>query len=120
MSYEVYTEDIGKFGSREREMLRELLSHPLPEGFTNDSVKPAMNMISGYVFLVNNDYQCAMMNGDELQIFHSTPYNGHEGFLSDLVEEYSPDDLNSDDVGYIRNAAENESFELPENWKEKD
>jgi hypothetical protein len=120
MVHEVYTEDLAKFGSREREMLRELLSHSLPEGFQDDGVKPAMNMNSGYVFLVNSEYQCAMMNGDNLEIFHNTPYNGHEGFLSDLTSEYSPDDMHKDDVEYIRACAENEGFELPDNWKEEE
>ena len=80
-----------------------------------------MNKNSGYVFLVNEDYQCAMINCDtgELELFHSTPYEGHEGFLSDLVQEHSPEDLNSEDVDYIRSAAEAEGFTLPDNWKEE-
>jgi len=115
---EVYTENIAEFGSRERGMLKDLLSHDLPEGFSDQGVKPAMNKNSGYVFLVNDDYQCAMMNGDNLEIFHFTPYEGHEGFLSDLVEEYAPDDLHREDIQYIRDAAENEGFELPDSWRE--
>ena len=115
---EVYTENIAEFGSRERDVLRELLSHDLPEGFSDQGVKPAMNKNSRFVFLVNEDYQCAMMNGDSLEIFHSTPYEGHEGFLSDLVVEYAPDDLHRDDAQYIRGMAENEGFTLPDSWKE--
>ena len=114
----IYTEDLADFGARERAMLSKILAQPLPDGFDDDGVKAAMNFNSGYVFLVNSEYQCAMMNGDKLEIYHSTPYEGHEGFLSDLVEEYAPNDLNSEDADYIRYAAENEGFELPENWKE--
>jgi hypothetical protein len=114
---EVYTENLADFGSRERRMAAELLAAPLPDGFSDDGVKIAMNRNSGYVFLVNEDYQCAMMNGDTLEIFHSTPYDGHEGFLSDLLDEYKPDDLHADDAEYLRQAAEAESVELPEAWQ---
>lgn len=114
---EVYTEDLADFGARERKMAAELLAQPLPDGFSDDGVKLAMNRNSGYVFLVNSDYQCAMMNGDELQIHHSTPYHGHEGFLTDLLDKHSPDDLNSDDVEYLRAAAETEGVELPGAWQ---
>lgn len=113
-----YTENMGEFGSRERKMAAELLSQPLPDNFSTDGVRVAFNKNSGFVFLVNDDYQCAMMNGDTLEIFHSTPYHGHEGFLSDLLDEYSPDDLHADDVEYLRQAAEAEGVELPEAWKD--
>lgn len=115
-----YTENLADFGSRERAMLAEILSKPLPDGFWDSGVRPAMNKNSGYVFLVNDDYQVAMMNGEDLEIFHSTPYEGLEGFLSDLVDEYEPDDMNREDVEYIRQAAENEGFDLPDDWKEKE
>lgn len=117
---EVYTEDLAEFGSRERAMAAELLACRLPDGFSDDGVKLAMNRNSGYVFLVNSDYQCAMMNGDELQIFHSTPYSGLEGFIEDLLSENDPDDLNSEDADYIREAAEAEGVELPEAWQVAD
>ena len=115
---ETYTEDFGNFGARERKMVAELLGHPLPDNFSDVGVRVAMNNSSGYVFLVNSDYQCAMMNGDELQIFHSTPYAGYEGFLTDLLDEYGPDDLHSDDVEYLRQAAAAEGVDLPEAWQE--
>jgi hypothetical protein len=113
----IYTEDLADFGARERKMAAELLAQPLPEAFHDDGVKIAMNRNSGYVFLVNSDYQCAMMNGDRLEIFHSTPYEGHEGFLSDLLDKYSPDDLHAEDVRYLRDAAEAEGAELPKAWQ---
>ena len=113
-----YTENLADFGARERNMAAELLAHPLPDNFSDSGVRVAFNMNSGYVFLVNDDFQCAMMNGDNLEIFHSTPYEGHEGFLSDLLDEYSPDDLNSEDTDYLRQAAEAEGVTLPEAWQE--
>lgn len=120
MTSDIYTENLADFGARERKMLAEILAQPLPQGFDDSGVKAAMNSNSGNVFLVNSDYQCAMMNGDKIELFHSLPYGGAEGFLSDLVEEYKPDDLNTDDVEYIKNAAENEGFTLPASWQDED
>ena len=114
----IYTENMADFGSRERNMAAELLAAELPWGFSNEGVRLAMNKNSGFVFLVNDDYQVAMMNGNELAIFHTTPYEGHEGFLEDLLDEYSPDDLNGEDVRYLREAAEAEGVDLPEAWQE--
>lgn len=116
MSNEAYTENLADFGSRERKEAARLLAEPLPETFNDDGVKLAFNRNSGYVFLVNSDYQCAMMNGPDLCVFHTTPYEGHEGFIEDLLNEYTPDDLNSEDASYIRGAAEAEGVTLPETW----
>jgi hypothetical protein len=116
MSNESYTEDLGKFGARERAMAAELLSHPLPDTFADDNVRIGFNLNSGNVFLVNDDYQTAMMNGDDLQVFHSTPYSGLEGFIEDLLADNDPSDLHNDDEQYIRDAAEAEGVTLPANW----
>ena len=113
-----YTENLAEFGYRERAIAGEMLSLPLPDNFGTAGVRVAFNKNSGYVFLVNDDYQCAMLNGDELAIFHTTPHHGHEGFLCDLLDEYSPDDLHADDAEYLRQAAEAEGVELPEAWKD--
>lgn len=116
----VYTENLGDFGSREREMLAELLTceNNWPDAFEREGVKGAMNMNSGYVFLVNDDCQVLMMNGDDPELFHSTPYEGHEGFLSDLMEEHKPSDLNQDDIDYIVSCAKNENIFLDGSWEE--
>ena len=111
-----YTENLGCFGSRERHMAAELLAASLPDNFCNSGVRVAMNMSSGYVFLVNDDYQVAMMNGDTLQVFHTTPYHGFEGFIEDLIAENDPDDMNAEDANYIVEQAETELIELPEKW----
>ena len=118
MTNDIYTENLADFGARERKMLAEILALPFPDNFSDDKVRPAMNRNSGNVFLVNEDYQVAMINSDtgELEIFHSTPYEGHEGFITDLLKEYSPDDLNREDAEYIRDNAEAEGVELPEAW----
>lgn len=100
---DLYTEDLSKFGGRERHMAGKLLSANLPDGFDNSGVRVAMNMGSGYVFLVNEDFQVAMMNGNEMEIWHTTPYSGHEGFAEELETHYAanPEDWHSDDVEYL-------------------
>ena len=113
---DAYTENLSDFGSREREMAAELLAAGLPTGFNDDGVKLAFNHHSGYVFLVNSDYQVAMMNGNIIEQFYNTPYSGLEGFISDLLEENEPDDINSEDADYILEIAEAEGEELPEGW----
>ena len=55
---------------------------------------------SGYVFLTNADYQVAMVDDKgELYSFYSTPYEGIEGSLEDLIEEY--DNLCEEDQEYV-------------------
>lgn len=112
-----YTEDLSEFGQREREMAGELLSTDLPRNFNGSGVRVAFNKNSGYVFLVNDDYQVAMMNGYHMAIFHNTPYHGHEGFIEDLLSEYEPDELNQEDIEYILINAEIENVDLPEVWQ---
>jgi len=115
-----YTENLADFGFREIKMLKDILTawveNGLPSTFTEDSVRPAINRNSGYVFLVNEDYQVAMMNGDTLEEFYSLPYSGGEGFLSDLVEEHHPNELHEDDVAFIINAADVAGFDLQPPW----
>lgn len=121
MTQNPYTENLADFGTRERHMLAEILALPLPRTFDDSGVKPAFNRNSGYVFLVNENYQCAMLNDDsgKLEIFHSTPYQGNDGFIADLLQEYTPDDLNIEDVEYIRDAAEEEGAKLPDAWEKE-
>ena len=115
-----YTENLADFGLREIRLLNDILSAwlstGLPEPFDNTGVKPALNKNSGYVFLVNDDYQVAMLNGGRLELFHSLPYSGYEGFLSDLITEYCPGALDEDDVQYIRDAAEMANLKLEGDW----
>lgn len=63
----------------------------LPDNFYDEGVKFAFNSNSGNVFLVNDDYQVCMMNGDVLEEFYTSPYEGHEGFINDLFDEYMSD-----------------------------
>lgn len=122
MSY--YTENLVEFGIREREMAAVLLLAGLPENFSDDGVKLAFNKSSGNVFLINEEYQVAMMNGDEIEIFYSTPYESLEGFIGDLMAENKAEnkaeDLAQEDIDFILEMAKRDGAELPDLWKAAD
>ena len=90
-----YTENLSEIlvYSREREKMRDILNawgnHGLPIDFDDDGVKIGFNSNSGNVFLVNSEYQCCMVNGDRLESFYCSPYQGTEGFFNELVEQYA-------------------------------
>lgn len=88
---ETTTTDFSKFGIRERNISEELLrawrEQGLPDDFNNDEVTIMLNLLSGYVFLTNSDYQVAMMNGDKLESFYTDFETGEEGFKDELSKE---------------------------------
>jgi hypothetical protein len=94
MANDFYTEDMGDILScaRERRMVLEILqawdSGGLPDDFDDSGVKFGFNRNSGNVFLVNEDHQVAMVEGMVLESFYSSPYEGKEGFFTDLLSEY--------------------------------
>ena len=96
------TRNLADFGYRELEELRDILTawidNGLPDDFDDDGVVPEFNPNSGNVFLTNDEYQVAMLNGDVLESWYWLSYEGHEGFLDDLIDEadssWHPDDLN--------------------------
>ena len=106
MSNDIYTENFGDIMScaRERDLALQLLqtwnTDGLPAGFYESGIRLAFNRNSGYVFLVNDDYQIAMMNGDKLDIWHSLPFSGEEGFLEDFEDRFN--DLYEEDREYLR------------------
>ena len=83
------TRNLSEFGNRERSMAGDLLnamhtSNDTTRYLTPDNVAVEMNMMSGNVFLVDEDYNVAMMNGDKLEDWFNCPYCGHEGFKEDM------------------------------------
>lgn len=84
---EITTNDLSKFGYMELQKLVALLdamhNQGLPDNFYQEDVIPMLNKRSGYVFLTNSEYQCAMMNGGSLEIWNLCPNCGHEGFEED-------------------------------------
>ena len=101
------TTDLSQFGNRERAEAGELLTayskgyltKLARDYFYNDEVTVMFNQHSGNVFLTNSDCQALMFNGSELDLFISTPYNGNEGFMDELIEEY--DEMHNEDKEYL-------------------
>lgn len=82
------TRDFLKFGYRELDIAGDLLKalktkHDKTR-FLSHGVAVEFNPNSGNVFLVDEDFNVAMMNGDDLEDFFSCPICGHEGFLDDM------------------------------------
>ena len=104
----VVSSDLSEFGRREIsevvDLLSAMLKQGLPDDFADDGVTPAMNKKSGYVFLTNEDFEVAMLNGRKLESWYNTPYEGHEGFFDDLAEMY--DTMHPEDQAYLMDIAE--------------
>ena len=104
---EITTTDLSKFGYRERVMAEELLKawreNGLPEDFEDNEVIIMFNTHSGSVFLTNSDYQAAMMNGDNLEMWYNCPYCGHEGFKEDMTHDPKDEDCTRylEEIGVI-------------------
>ena len=80
------TTDLTDFGFHELRMAAELLTAycEQPPKFLTDGVRTMMNTHSGFVFLTDEDFNVAMMNGDKLEQFFSCPECGAEGFAEDM------------------------------------
>ena len=91
MTDNIVTIDLRDFGYREIAMTRDLLTAYISKNNTvylGDGVQVAFNTHSGYVFLTDEDYNTAMECDGELLDWIVTPYEGHEGFYDDLMQEY--------------------------------
>jgi DNA-directed RNA polymerase subunit RPC12/RpoP len=87
---ETVTADLANFGYRQLDMAGDLLKaieKGLPDDFDDDGLTIMLNTHSGYVFLTNNDYQVAMLNGSKLESFYTCPNCGNEGFAEDILTE---------------------------------
>jgi len=97
------TTNLADFGHREIKMLRDLLDtwleQGLPTDFDDSGVQAMMNRNSGNVFLTNEEYQVAMLNGDKLESFYNSPYDGKEGFFDELLAEF--EDMCEDDQAWF-------------------
>ena len=82
------TRDISKFGNREREIAGKLLSaiNTVNDktSMFGEGVSVEFNPTSGMVFLVDEDFNVAAMNGDVLEDFLTCPECGTEGFSEDI------------------------------------
>lgn len=106
------TTNLAEFGKRELAMAAELLNayskgnYDCPY-FMNDGVQVMMNKNSGNVFLINDECQVLMMNGNKLEGFYSSPYSGYEGFIDELIADWN-EDWHKDDSEWL--------YELADDW----
>lgn len=88
------TRDISLFGYREKEIAADLLkaqgSSVDNTQFLGDGVSVEFNPMSGSVFLVDENYNVAMLNGELLEDWLNCPECGEEGFKEELKD--SPND----------------------------
>lgn len=98
---------------REIEMMNELLElyNGSDLNFTflakttfGELKRVGFNSYSGMVWLEDEDYNCLMINGCQLDLHITTPYGGREGFLEDLLKM---DDLHEEDLEYLMEMKEN-------------
>lgn len=80
------TQDLSKLGYREIDQLADLLKAYAKNGcdFLNDEVKWEFNPMSDSLFLVDEDFNVAMLNDDKLEQWFNCPQCGHEGFKEDM------------------------------------
>lgn len=87
-SMNTVTHDLAEFGWREltlaKDLLNALIEQGTPDNFEYDGISIAFNKNSGYVFLTNNEYQVAMMNGDKLESYYTCSECGVEGFKDEI------------------------------------
>ena len=113
------TTDLADFGMREIGMAADLLNawchHGLPDDFEHDEVTVMLNRQSGNVFLTNAECQVAVLGDDvsldswrHLVSFYSSPYEGHEGTLAQLIEMFDPDTWNGEDIEWFEAVYEND------------
>lgn len=85
------TRNLEEFGYAEREEAGRLLSalgtSKDNTEFLGDGVAVEFNPYSGNVFLVDEDYNVAMMDGDYLEDFHTCPNCGGEGIAPEFRED---------------------------------
>ena len=85
------TRDLSQFGYRELdsagELLKALKSDKDKTEYLDHPLSIEFNPNSGNVFLVDEDCNVAMMNGEYLKDWFSCPICGHEGFKEEMPHE---------------------------------
>lgn len=88
---DIVTQDLSRFGYRELDMAADLLKKfangRAPDDFDAEGLTLNFNLNSGCVFLSNENYEVAMMNGDKLESFYTCGECGHEGFKEEMKHE---------------------------------
>lgn len=90
------TQNLGDFGKREQDMAGVMLialsdnnmTENAKEHFDETTMVLEFNPSSGNVFLADDNCNVLMMREDKLDLFLSLPYEGKEGFVDELFEEW--------------------------------
>lgn len=99
-------------GYRELNMVRNLLNAWLDDGLPDDFNDEFEDIIVDFDFnkayLANADGQVAMLNGDKIESYYTTPNQGVEGFLEDLIKSVESGEIDDyDDMKYVLELCDN-------------
>jgi hypothetical protein len=87
----IVTSDLSEFGYRELKIAGQLLSTLKTDKdktrFIDEGLTVFFNKKSGYVFLSDENFNVAMMNGDILEDFINCPDCGNEALVSEFNAE---------------------------------
>ena len=110
------TTNLAEFGTRELELLEDLIramrQQGLPKNFYDGGICPMLNKYSRNVFLINSEYQVAMMDGDELKQFYFLSYHGREGFADDLYFDFKNGNIGVEDYEQLVEILESEDMQV--------
>lgn len=102
------TRDLTEFGQKELHDAGKLLialAESNETEYLGNGVAVEFNPDSGNVFLVDENYNVAMLTDDgKLEDWFVSPYEGEEGFYDDLVERR--DDLHPEDQEWLDDITE--------------
>ena len=119
MTNTITTTNIAEFGHTELMEASEILkayakghyNHPYFYG----EPQLMMNKNSGFVFLVDDGGEggnVLMLNGEELEGFYTSPYEGMEGFFSELLDQYKNDNMHREDMEWFEQLAQDLGEEI--------
>jgi hypothetical protein len=101
------TTDLAEFSisaiSDASDLLNAWMRDGLPDGFEQDNVTVMLNPNSGYVFLTNAELQAAVIEHGKLVEFLTSPYDCHEGTLTDLIDAFDAETWHPEDIEWFDN-----------------
>lgn len=107
------TRNLSEFSRGQLERAGKLLlayaNTPL-KNFSDYGVTIELNPGSDNVFLINEDYQVAMLNGDDLEQWYFLSYHGNEGFIDDLYTDFKNGNIGEEDYEELANYLELEGM----------
>lgn len=101
-------------GYRELDMVREVLNAWLDDGLPDDFYDDFEDLILDFDYYRNGAYitntvgQIAMLNGDKLESYYTTPNQGVKGFLEDLIKSVESGEIDDyEDIKYVLEICDN-------------